>query len=40
MTTYLLDANLLIASNDGVLATLDRALAARFPKAAELVTDR
>ena len=30
----------LAASNDGILATLDRALAARFPTAAELVTDQ
>ena len=30
----------LAASNGGILATLDRALAARFPSAAELVTDR
>ena len=30
----------LAGSNGGILATLDRALAARFPEAVELVTDR
>ncbi len=29
----------LAGSNDGILATLDRALAARFPALVELVTD-